>query len=41
MGGLDTEVSIVKYTAISDLATNKSYESVEILAESYLKEYGG
>lgn len=41
MGGLDTEVSVVKYSAIHDIATNKSYESIEILAESYLKDYGG
>lgn len=41
MGGVNTEVSIVRYSAISDSQTNKTYEHIEILAESYLKNYGG
>ena len=41
MGGMDTEVSIVKYSAITELATNKSFEHVEILSETYDKELGG
>lgn len=35
MGGLDTEVSVVKYSAITDPSNNKSYEHIEILAEAY------
>lgn len=41
MGGVNTEVSIARYSAISDSQTNKTYEHIEILAESYLKNYGG
>lgn len=41
MGGTDTEVSVVRYSAITDPQTNKTYEHIEILAESYLKDYGG
>lgn len=41
MGGSDTEVSIVRYSAITDNQTNKSTEHIEILAESYLRDYGG
>jgi hypoxia up-regulated 1 len=41
MGGMDTEVSLVKYSAITDQVANKSYEHIEILAESYDKELGG
>ncbi len=36
MGGSDTEVSLVRYSAIMEPSTNKSYEHIEILAESYL-----
>ena len=41
MGGLDTEVSLVKYSAITDERTNKSYEYIEILAESSVQNFGG
>jgi molecular chaperone DnaK (HSP70) len=41
MGGMDTEVSIVRYSAITETATNKSIEHVEVLAESYDRELGG
>jgi hypoxia up-regulated 1 len=41
MGGLDTEVSLVKYSTITDENTNKTYEYIEIIAESYVKEFGG
>ncbi len=41
MGGMDTEVSIVRYSAITEIATNKSIEHVEVLAESYDRELGG
>ena len=34
MGGLDTEVTIARYSAVKD-EKNKEYEHVEILAESY------
>jgi len=41
MGGMDTEVSIVRYSAITETLTNKSYEHIEILAEATDKELGG
>lgn len=41
MGGSDTEVSLVRYSSITDQNTNKSYEHIEILAESYLRDFGG
>lgn len=41
MGGMDTEVSLVRYSAIQDPYTNKSFEHIEILAETYDKELGG
>lgn len=41
MGGSDTEVSLVRYSAITDANSNKSYEHIEILAESYMKDFGG
>lgn len=41
MGGVDTEVSLVKYSAITDPANNKTYEHIEILAEAYEKTLGG
>ena len=40
MGGRDTEVSVVRYSAITD-AKNKTYEHVEILGEGYEKSLGG
>lgn len=40
MGGIDTEVSLVRYSAVTDPATNKSYEHVEVLAESWDAELG-
>lgn len=41
MGALDTEVSIARYSTITDISLNKTYEHIEILAESYLKNFGG
>lgn len=41
MGGMDTEVSIVRYSAITEKATNKSYEHIEVVAEAYDRELGG
>jgi len=41
MGGTDTEVSLVRYSSITDPSNNKTYEYIEILAESYLKDLGG
>ena len=34
MGGIDTEVSLVKYSAIIEPYINKTYEHIEILAEA-------
>ena len=41
MGGTDTEVSIVRYSTITDPQANKTYEYIDILAESYVKDFGG
>ena len=41
MGGLDTEVSLVRYSTITEMPSNKTFEHIEILAESYLKDLGG
>lgn len=41
MGGMDTEVSIVRYSAITEKPTNKSYEHIEILAEASDSKLGG
>jgi hypoxia up-regulated 1 len=41
MGGTNTEVSIARYSAITDPQTNKTFEHIEILAESYVRDYGG
>lgn len=41
MGGVNTEVSIVRYSAVSDSQTNKTFEHIEILAEAFLKDLGG
>ena len=40
MGGRDTEVSVVRYSAITD-AKNKTFEHVEILGEGYDATLGG
>ena len=41
MGGTDTEVSIVRYSTITEMPSNKTYEHVEILSEAWDKELGG
>lgn len=40
MGGRDTEVSVVQYSAVTD-AKNKTFEHVEILGEGYDETLGG
>lgn len=40
MGGRDTEVSVVRFSAVTD-AKNKTYEYVEILGEGYDETLGG
>lgn len=40
MGGLDTEVSLVRYSTITE-PNNKTFEHIEILGEAYVKELGG
>jgi hypothetical protein len=35
MGGVDTEVMIARFSAVTD-DKNKTYELVEVLAESYI-----
>ena len=41
MGGKDTEVSVVRYSAITDAKTNKTLEYVEIMGEGYDETLGG
>jgi hypoxia up-regulated 1 len=40
MGGIDTEVTIARYSVIKD-EKNKEFEHVEILAETYDDSLGG
>jgi len=40
MGGRDTEVSLVRYSAVTD-AKNKTYEYVEVIGEGYDETLGG
>lgn len=40
MGGIDTEVMIARFSAVTD-DKNKTYELVEVLAESYNDKLGG
>ena len=41
MGGMDTEVSIVRYSTVTEMPANKTYEQVEILAEAWDADLGG
>lgn len=41
MGAMDTEVSIVRYSAITEMPANKTYEHVEILSEAWDANLGG
>lgn len=41
MGGMDTEVSLVRYSTITEMPQNKTYEHVEVLAEAWDSELGG
>jgi hypoxia up-regulated 1 len=41
MGGMDTEVSIVRYSTVTEMPANKTYEQVEILAEAWDADMGG
>ena len=41
MGGTDTEVSVVRYSAVTDAKTNKTVEYVEIMGEGYDETLGG
>ena len=41
MGGMDTEVSLVRYSVITDIQANKTYEHVEIIAEAWDSNLGG
>jgi hypoxia up-regulated 1 len=41
MGNMDTEVSIARYSTITEMPANKTYEHVEILAEAWDPELGG
>lgn len=41
MGGTDTEVSVVRYSAVTDSKTNKTHEYIEIMGEGYDDSLGG
>lgn len=41
MGGMDTEVNIVRYSTITEAGTNKTFEHIEILAEEWERDLGG
>ena len=41
MGATDTEVSVVRYSAVTDGKTEKTHEQVEILGEGYDQTLGG
>ena len=41
MGGTDTEVSLVRYSTITEMPQNKTYEHVEVLAEAWDSQLGG
>ena len=41
MGATDTEVSVVRYSAVVDGKTDKTHEYVEILGEGYDETLGG
>jgi molecular chaperone DnaK (HSP70) len=41
MGAMDTEVSLVRYSAITEQPSNKTYEHIEILAEAWDSNLGG
>lgn len=41
MGAMDTEVSLVQYSAITEQPSNKTYEHIEILAEAWDSNLGG
>ena len=41
MGAMDTEVSIVRYSAITEMPLNKSVEHIEVLSEAWDKNLGG
>ena len=40
IGGIDTEVSLVRYSSIYDEINNKSYEHIEILEEAWDSSLG-
>jgi molecular chaperone DnaK (HSP70) len=41
MGAMDTEDSIVRYSAITEMPQNKSVEHIEVLSEAWDKNLGG
>lgn len=41
MGAMDTEVSIVRYSTITEMPGNKTYEHIEVLAEGWDSQLGG
>jgi len=41
MGAMDTEVSVVRYSTVTEMPQNKTVEHIEILSESWDKNLGG
>ncbi len=41
MGAMDTEVSIVRYSTITEMPGNKTYEHIEVLSEGWDANLGG
>ena len=41
MGGRDTEVSVVRYSAVTEAKQNKTFEYIDILGEGYDETLGG
>jgi len=41
MGGRDTEVSVVRYSAVTDPKQNKTFEYIDIIGEGYDDTLGG
>jgi len=41
MGAMDTEVSIVRYSTITEMPGNKTHEHIEVLAEGWDSQLGG
>jgi molecular chaperone DnaK (HSP70) len=41
MGAMDIEVSLVRYSTITEMQGNKTFEHIEVLAEAWDRQLGG